>query len=56
MKFTLYDSIFNLIFSRNNGYAISTPTHDQYRGDGIGKYTGTFMCVSKIKRINHKML
>jgi hypothetical protein len=24
-------------FSRNNGYAISTPTKDQYRGDGIGK-------------------
>ena len=21
--------------SRNNGYAISTPTHDQYAGDGI---------------------
>ena len=24
------------LFSRNNGYAISTPTQDQYRGDGIG--------------------
>jgi 2-oxoisovalerate dehydrogenase E1 component alpha subunit len=23
------------LFSRNNGYAISTPTEDQYRGDGI---------------------
>ncbi len=23
------------MFSRNNGYAISTPTADQYRGDGI---------------------
>lgn len=22
-------------FSRNNGYAISTPTHEQYNGDGI---------------------
>lgn len=22
-------------FSRNNGYAISTPTHEQYKGDGI---------------------
>ena len=22
-------------FSRNNGYAISTPVHEQYRGDGI---------------------
>jgi 2-oxoisovalerate dehydrogenase E1 component alpha subunit len=26
--------VFALI-SRNNGYAISTPTADQYRGDGI---------------------
>ena len=25
-------------FSRNNGYAISTPVADQYAGDGIGKY------------------
>jgi 2-oxoisovalerate dehydrogenase E1 component alpha subunit len=24
-----------LFFCRNNGYAISTPTEDQYRGDGI---------------------
>ncbi|RYG66542.1 thiamine pyrophosphate-dependent dehydrogenase E1 component subunit alpha, partial [archaeon] len=24
-----------LFFCRNNGYAISTPTSDQYRGDGI---------------------
>ncbi|KAK2171678.1 hypothetical protein NP493_1042g00039 [Ridgeia piscesae] len=24
-----------IFFCRNNGYAISTPTHDQYRGDGI---------------------
>lgn len=24
-----------LCCSRNNGYAISTPTNDQYRGDGI---------------------
>lgn len=22
-------------FSRNNGYAISTPTSEQYRGDGV---------------------
>jgi len=22
--------------SRNNGYAISTPTWEQYRGDGVG--------------------
>ena len=27
--------------SRNNGYAISTPTSDQYAGDGIGKYLTT---------------
>ncbi|KAM3960070.1 branched chain keto acid dehydrogenase E1 subunit alpha [Aphomia sociella] len=24
-----------IMFCRNNGYAISTPTHEQYRGDGI---------------------
>ncbi|CAJ1025218.1 putative Dehydrogenase E1 component [Leishmania utingensis] len=24
-----------LFFARNNGYAISTPTHSQYKGDGI---------------------
>jgi 2-oxoisovalerate dehydrogenase E1 component alpha subunit len=24
-----------VFFCRNNGYAISTPTHDQFRGDGI---------------------
>ena len=24
--------------SRNNGYAISTPTSEQYKGDGIGKF------------------
>eukprot|EP00045_Choanoeca_perplexa_P013342 m.150958 g.150958 ORF g.150958 m.150958 type:complete len:424 (-) comp16327_c0_seq3:2304-3575(-) len=24
-----------VFFCRNNGYAISTPTHEQYRGDGI---------------------
>ncbi|KAF2364995.1 Dehydrogenase E1 component [Trinorchestia longiramus] len=24
-----------LFFCRNNGYAISTPTHEQYRGDGV---------------------
>lgn len=26
-----------IFFCRNNGYAISTPTYEQYRGDGIGK-------------------
>jgi 2-oxoisovalerate dehydrogenase E1 component alpha subunit len=26
-----------IFFCRNNGYAISTPTSEQYRGDGIGK-------------------
>lgn len=24
-----------IFFCRNNGYAISTPSRDQYRGDGI---------------------
>lgn len=28
-----------IFFCRNNGYAISTPTSEQYRGDGIGKAT-----------------
>ena len=23
------------MFSRNNGFAISTPSHEQYKGDGI---------------------
>ena len=26
-----------IFFCRNNGYAISTPAKEQYRGDGIGK-------------------
>lgn len=26
-----------IFFCRNNGYAISTPTSEQYRGDGIGE-------------------
>lgn len=26
-----------IFFCRNNGYAISTPTNEQYRGDGIGR-------------------
>lgn len=30
-----------IFFCRNNGYAISTPTHEQYRGDGIvGRASG----------------
>lgn len=29
-----------LFFCRNNGYAISTPAKEQYRGDGIGKKKG----------------
>lgn len=28
-----------IFFCRNNGYAISTPTSEQYRGDGIGIYS-----------------
>nr|CAD7411043.1 unnamed protein product [Timema poppensis] len=27
-----------LFFCRNNGYAISTPSHEQYRGDGIAAH------------------
>ncbi|XP_061072337.1 2-oxoisovalerate dehydrogenase subunit alpha, mitochondrial [Conger conger] len=29
-----------IFFCRNNGYAISTPTSEQYRGDGIGRGAG----------------
>ncbi|KAM9514337.1 2-oxoisovalerate dehydrogenase subunit alpha, mitochondrial [Guaruba guarouba] len=29
-----------VFFCRNNGYAISTPTSEQYRGDGIGRRWG----------------
>jgi len=29
-----YDMFF-ILFSRNNGYAISTPADEQYRGDGL---------------------
>ncbi len=32
---TLILTFIDFIFSRNNGYAISTPVHEQYRGDGI---------------------
>ena len=38
----------SLYFSRNNGYAISTPTKDQYRGDGIGKFKYPY---SKVLRL-----
>lgn len=31
-----------IFFCRNNGYAISTPTNEQYRGDGIGKKLQTW--------------
>lgn len=31
-----------IFFCRNNGYAISTPTSEQYRGDGIGTGLCTF--------------
>lgn len=34
-------TIVRLLFSRNNGYAISTPVSEQYRGDGIaGRASG----------------
>lgn len=39
-----------IFFCRNNGYAISTPTNEQYRGDGIGKaecdFSATFLLLS----------
>ena len=31
-----------IFFCRNNGYAISTPTNEQYRGDGLGKELHSF--------------
>ena len=34
-----------IFFCRNNGYAISTPTNEQYRGDGIGKTGSTLFCL-----------
>ena len=35
-RYGIFSLVINFI-SRNNGYAISTPTEDQYRGDGIGR-------------------
>lgn len=32
-----------IFFCRNNGYAISTPTSEQYRGDGIGMGPACFV-------------
>ena len=38
-----------LFFCRNNGYAISTPTHEQYRGDGIaGRAHGYGMAAIRV--------
>lgn len=41
-----------IFFCRNNGYAISTPTNEQYRGDGIGKaecdFSATFLLLSDV--------
>lgn len=37
------------MISRNNGYAISTPTVDQYRGDGIaGRGPGYGMATIRV--------
>lgn len=33
-----------IFFCRNNGYAISTPTSEQYRGDGIGRHPASPTC------------
>ena len=51
------NNILNILFnSRNNGYAISTPIIDQYRGDGIGlcffsldAYMANVCCLLKIR-------
>lgn len=38
-----------IFFCRNNGYAISTPTHEQYRGDGIAsRAAGYGMAVIRV--------
>ena len=38
----MYKCISMAFFSRNNGYAISTPVMDQYRGDGVGMWNILF--------------
>lgn len=35
-----------IFFCRNNGYAISTPTSEQYRGDGIGAWLSCPVSIS----------
>lgn len=35
MNFAAVFDVPCIFFCRNNGYAISTPVHDQYRGDGV---------------------
>ncbi|XP_070578940.1 2-oxoisovalerate dehydrogenase subunit alpha, mitochondrial-like [Ptychodera flava] len=38
-----------IFFCRNNGYAISTPTYEQYRGDGIAsRGSGYGMCAVRV--------
>eukprot|EP00040_Diaphanoeca_grandis_P029807 m.175324 g.175324 ORF g.175324 m.175324 type:complete len:455 (-) comp31810_c0_seq1:112-1476(-) len=38
-----------IFFCRNNGYAISTPAHEQYRGDGIAsRAAGYGMAVTRV--------
>lgn len=34
-EFFYLSNLIKIFDSRNNGYAISTPTHEQYRGDGV---------------------
>lgn len=40
-----------IFFCRNNGYAISTPTYEQYRGDGIGKGLRSLPVVSVTRKV-----
>ena len=44
-----------IFFCRNNGYAISTPTNEQYRGDGIGERT-RWVCPSASSIENLQLL
>ena len=41
--------ILSFDFSRNNGYAISTPTEDQYKGDGIGNADLSYLCSESLQ-------
>ena len=45
-----------IFFCRNNGFAISTPTKDQYRGDGIVSRAAGYVIVILSNFISHVIL